>query len=357
MGQDKPPASRWSGVASYAHAPAPAPAPDPRVAHLQSLSQQALAHLARGRADLARPLVEELAAALPGHEGVMNFVRYVAVIGFDVPAVRAPHVPAPAPPPAPESVDLVAFHMDLPHVPSGIHGAIDYGAVLVQSFESARLRAPAARRILLTDEHTRVPEALGAHEVMRFPMDPARVMYERMRVQEAFLRERPAGRATVLMDSDVVVNAEPSVVFGEDFDIGFTWRSGFPDAPFNGGMIFVAPGGGGLAFFRKAFATYEAMASDPGLARLYPRDLRAWWGDQFAHAAVVGYRAFGERTTEAVTVDGIKVRFFPCETHNFTLEAQAYAPEELRRRFFIHFKGNRKALQAQYLQAMREGRI
>jgi glycosyltransferase involved in cell wall biosynthesis len=67
-------------------------------------------------------------------------------------------------------------------------------------------------------------------------------MFERMRLQELYLRDRAADRASVLMDSDVVVNSDPADIFSTDFDVGLTWRTEFPDAPFNGGMIFVAEG-------------------------------------------------------------------------------------------------------------------
>jgi hypothetical protein len=328
------------------------------VVNLQSLGQQAYAHLIQGRADLARPLVEQLQRMRPDDPQVRQLACFLMVIGFDCPARRQPYAPATRAAPATAQLDLVAFHVDLARAPSGIHGQIDYTTVLSQSFESAALRAPGARRILLTDEATRVPDTMPVDEVIRQPIDPDRLMFERMRVQVRYLESRAAGRSSVLMDSDVVVNADPAGVFGEDFDVGLTWRPGFADSPFNGGMIFVAASAGGLGFFRKAHACYAAIADEAAKARLFAKDLRAWWGDQFALAALVGYREFAGRSTEGLEVDGTKVRFFPCETHNFTLEpAQKYRTDELRRKFFIHFKGNRKALQDQYLAGMRAGRF
>jgi hypothetical protein len=331
---------------------------NPEVAQLQSMGQQAYAHLLQGRADLARPLVEQLQKLRPDDPQVRQLACFVMVIGFECSARRSPYTPAPRPAPATADLDLVAFQVDLPQAPSGIHGQIDYTTVLSRSFESAQLRAPGARRILLTDEATRVPDTMAVDEVIRQPIDRDRLMFERMRVQVRYLEARAAGRSSVLMDSDVVVNADPAAVFGEEFDVGLTWRPGFPDSPFNGGMIFVAAGSGGLAFFRKAHACYVAIAEEAARLSLFARDLRAWWGDQFALAALVGYREFAGRTTEGLEVDGTKVRFFPCESHNFTLEpAQKYRTDELRRKFFIHFKGNRKALQDQYLAGMRAGKF
>ena len=96
------------------------------------------------------------------------------------------------------------------------------------------------------------------------------------------------------------------------------------------------------------------MAEAPSIAPLYPRSLKCWWGDQFALAALVGWRALAERGEDnAVSVDGLRVRIFPCETHNYTIEARAYAPGELDGKFLVHFKGPRKAMMAPYLEALR----
>ena len=328
--------------------------PDPR-----ALLQSAAASLALGRADLAQPSIEAYARANPGDRTTLDYLRRAAVVVAFAREARREPVTLPArDPPAPSSLDLVAFHVHLPRAPSGIHGQVDYMAVLALSFESARLRAPHARRILITDEATAVPADLGVHEVMRFALDSSRPMFERMRVQELYLARREAGRSSVLMDSDIVVNAEPAAIFTADFDVGLTWRSEFPDAPFNGGMIFIAEGGGGREFLRDALASYEALAADRGVASAFPGDIKSWWGDQFALATTVGYREFGERRGDALLVNGRRVKFFPCSDYNFTIEAgRNYTRDELRRKAFIHFKGNRKAMQAQYLERMRAGAL
>jgi hypothetical protein len=229
--------------------------------------------------------------------------------------------------------------------------------VLALSFESAAIRAPRARRVLLTDNATAVPAGMKVDEVMRFPMDSARLMYERMRVQASYLQSRPAGRHSVLIDSDVVVNRDPAPVFAEAFDVGLTWRTGLPNAPFNGGAIFVASGRAGCQFFGKALACYGTFSEKPDVAAAFPRDLRAWWGDQFALALMVGYRQFAERTTSGLRIDDIRVRFFPCDEYNFTIEARDYPPSFFDSKYLVHFKGNRKVAQAAYLGLMRAGKI
>jgi hypothetical protein len=177
-------------------------------------------------------------------------------------------------------------------------------------------------------------------------------MYERMRLQHEHLAARQPGIATVFLDSDVVVNAAPGPIFGEDFDVGLTQRA-VVEAPLNGGVIFVGAGSAGERFFARALACYDALATSPAIAALYPEGLAAWWGDQFALAALVGWRALAERDGDALSVDGVRVRIFPCETHNHVIEGRQYGPEELAAKYFIHFKGPRKALMDAYLAALR----
>jgi hypothetical protein len=314
--------------------------------------------LEAGRAELTVEPLRRLEAALPGHPGVNMLRQKAAVIGFNWPAQRGEYAPARKEPPSQADIDFVAFHANLAVAPSGIHQHFDYISVLALSFESAYLRAPKAKRILLTDENTPVPPEMKVDQVMRFPIDLTRLMYERMRIQTLYLQERPADRCSVMMDSDVIVNRDVAAIFAEDFDIGLTWRPEFPDAPFNGGVILVSRGSGGLQYLRSARSCYDALADSPSVAPLYPKDLRAWWGDQFALAVLVGFRHFADRSVAGSEIDGVRVRFFPCSDYNFTLEANVnYAPSFLTSKFFVHFKGNRKSMQSQYLAMMRANQI
>jgi hypothetical protein len=313
----------------------------------------------RGEVEAARAGMEALSRAFPSDAAIAHLRRAAALVNLEWPAQRSPLEIAAARPPDPAMIDVVLFHVDLPRPPSEIHRGIDYGPLLALSFEAARLRAPRARRILLTDEHTPVDASMDVDRVMRFPIDHGRLMYERMRVQLAYLEGREAGRASTLLDSDVIVNVEPSSIFAEGFDVGLTWRMGLPDAPFNGGVILVGPDEErGVAFLRKARECYDDIADNRAIASMFPTDLRNWWGDQVALAATVGYRSFRERTSEGLVVDGIRVRFHPCEDFNFTAEPGiGYERNALAAKRFLHFKGNRKALQHRYVAAMRAGSV
>jgi hypothetical protein len=320
---------------------------------LDEAARAAMQALEVGRADRASPYVDALMAAAPQHEVVRRLNLYRRVMAIEEPAERQLASLNPRIGVTQDKIDLVAFHVDLPAAPSGIHGQINYTDVLRLAFQSARLRAPRSRRIILTDEATAFPDDIGADEIRRFAIDSAAIMYERTRSQVAYLDDLEGDRSCVLMDSDIVVNRDPVEAFQLDFDVGLTWRTGFPDAPFNGGLILIADARKGRSFMARVLECYERLAVDPRLTGLFDRSLKGWWGDQYALAIMVGYRAFGERTCNAMTIDGIRTGFLPCADYNVTLEPnQNYGRDELRRKYFVHFKGNRKAMLGEYVKLM-----
>lgn len=325
---------------------------------LNQMAANAFRHLSRGQPEQARPLIDALLRAAPMDRTVRSLAAQLAVISFPVAAQRVPTMIEQTATIAQENIDLVVFHVDLPVAPSGIHEAIDYQAVLRLAFTAAALKAPKAQRIILTDETTQFAADIGAHQIIRRPMDLNRIMYERLRLQIAYLQERPAGRASVLMDTDVVTNRDPCDVFRRHFDIGLTWRQGFPDAPFNGGMIFVGPGTRGTDFLIEARGCYDRLAATAAVTAHFSRDIKAWWGDQFALAAVTGYREFGQRKTDGLIVNDTTVAFLPCDDFNVTLEPNVnYSPDVLRQKYFVHFKGNRKGMLAKYVALLQSGQI
>lgn len=325
---------------------------------LNQMAANAIRHLSTGQPELARPLIDALLRAAPMDRTVRSLAAQLAVISFPVTARRVPTMIEQTATIAQENIDLVVFHVDLPVAPSGIHEVIDYQAVLRLAFTAAALKAPTAQRIILTDETTRFAADIGAHQIVRRPMDLNRIMYERLRLQISYLQERPAGRASVLMDTDVVTNRDPCDVFRRRFDIGLTWRQGFPDAPFNGGMILVGPGPQGVNFLIEARDCYDRLAATAAVTAHFSRDLKAWWGDQFALAAVTGYREFGQRKTDGLIVNNTTVAFLPCDDFNVTLEPNVnYSPDVLRQKYFVHFKGNRKGMLAKYVALLQSGQI
>ena len=159
-------------------------------------------------------------------------------------------------------------------------------AVLALSLESARLRAPLARRILITDEATRVPPEVGVDEVKRYALDRTRHRHSStMRVQELYLRGREAGRASVLADFRRAWSSRTPTPGDLLHPISTTRprpaRSKFPDAPFgNAGMIFVARATQGDEFLVDALpAPAEALRRSRHLGGIPRRRSKPWWGD------------------------------------------------------------------------------
>jgi hypothetical protein len=316
-------------------------------------ARAAMRALEAGRADLANPYIDALMAAAPQHEVVRRLNIYRRVMAVEEPAERQPASLGQRAGITQDKIDLVAFHVDLPAPPSGIHGQINYKDVLRLAFQSAQLRAPKSKRVILTDEATVFPDDIGADEIRRVPIDPAAIMYERTRSQVAYLANLAADRSCVLMDSDIVVNRDPAEAFQQDFDVGLTWRTGFPDAPFNGGLILIADARKGRSFMAHVLDCYDRLVVNPRLTGLFDRSLKSWWGDQYALAILVGYRAFGERAGNAMTIGGIRTGFLPCADYNVTLEPNRnYGRDELRQKYFVHFKGNRKAMLGEYVKMM-----
>jgi hypothetical protein len=329
----------------------------PNLAQMKIWEQEAFSALSQNRRDQARAPIEQLTKFFPQQPSVQFLKRWAALTEFDWPAERDTVSLARRSAP-PDAVDLVSFHIDLPSAPSGVHEKTDYLAVAALSFEAAERKAPNARRILLTDEDTLVPEGIHAHEIIRYPLNREWPMYERMRMQERYLSTRPMGRATVFMDVDIVTGRDPMEIFAEDFDIGLTWRPEFPDAPINGGLILAGPGDAARLFFQETLRCYDALAADSRLTPLWERDLRAWWGDQFALIHMIGYHDFMKRSANGIAIDGLRIRLFPCAEYNFTPEPGVnYTAAFLASRHFLHFKGNRKPMQNWYLDLMRQGKI
>ena len=89
-------------------------AADAAPSRLDTITREAIAHLRRGRADRAAPLVAEMETLLADRPEVARQMRrIVAVVAFDWPAQRCEVRLGSVAPPRPRDVELVAFHVDL----------------------------------------------------------------------------------------------------------------------------------------------------------------------------------------------------------------------------------------------------
>ena len=92
-----------------------------------------------------------------------------------------------------------------------------------------------------------------------------------------------------------------------------------------------------------------------GVASRFPRDLRGWWGDQYALAVTAGYREITAYHATGVCVEDIAVRFLPCSEYNYTpTSGPSREAGGLQSKYFVHFKGNRKDSQERYVKQMRK---
>jgi hypothetical protein len=244
-------------------------------------------------------------------------------------------------------INLVFFFVEIERMPPN---AIDMRACMPRLFDIARARCPECQIVLLTDEHTRFAEQSRADRVIRFPLARDHGMFERMRLQLAYLRSPAADRDTVFLDPDIVVNDDLGRVFDSGFDIALTRRRWpYPQHPFNGGVIFARRGRAAADFFAAALECYEHQTETvPGLPGTH--DPRMWWGDQLALAGLVEWSFHGIAGNAPVMIEGARVAFLACWTHNFTpLSRASLSRAALEGICIVHFKGAAKPLMDELL--------
>jgi tetratricopeptide (TPR) repeat protein len=251
----------------------------------------------------------------------------------------------------PDRLAIAFFHVDLPGTASPFEKP-DYRAMLVQAVAIARRRAPDAHIVLLTDERTEPPSGLQVDRVIRGPVDGSRLMFDRMRMERNFLASGEATGGVVFLDSDVAINRSPAEIFDGSFDVALTWRTNPSDAPFNGGVALYRAGPAALRFYDHLIATHGALENYPAVKARFPEGMARWWGHQLAMAATVGWTEFGRRTSDRIAVDGTAVRFLSSEDYNFAMDPALPPPQGLDKRYFIHFKGSRKAGLGAYAEAV-----
>jgi len=204
---------------------------------------------------------------------------------------------------------------------------------------SARERLGNATLVQLSD--TKTPALAGVDTVLRderfalaeFPLSVNRL--RRLYIESAQFNED-----TVFADTDVLFNGPLDEVFDQDFDVGLTWREGYPKMPFNLGVIFVRPGCAALAFWR----TLEHRITQRDRAE------RAWFGAQLALPEMLGNPHLDgtfARTRNLCWAD-TKVRLFPCTRYNYTPLSW---PEPVDERLVLHFLGEFKKHMRKYHDA------
>lgn len=324
----------------------------PHVAHI--LVGWAVVTAAMGDGDAARIACTAALGLARERSIVEDWLRRIETMEIDLPLERRHLTAADA---APRTADAAPLNLAFFHADTGATSAPfakpDYRAMLESAVTAARRTAPLARLVLLTDSGTAFPERIGFDCIVRRKLDPAQLMYERMRSQREFLASLDDGSNTIFLDSDVVASRDPSGIFDGSFDIGLTWRASQPDAPFNGGVILARAASPALTFFDNMLTAYRALERKAVIRARFPDGIRAWWGDQLAMAATVGWKAFARRSSDRMSVEGAVVRFLPERPYNFVAEGTTplSAPQRINA-YFVHFKGLRKARLRSYVDRL-----
>jgi hypothetical protein len=240
---------------------------------------------------------------------------------------------------------FVVFHMDLPGaqidvVPFAKGTRPDYVDMAALAFQSAALFHPECRRVILTDDTTAFPGLPSDIDIVRRPIDPTKVMYERMVSELEFIREHGRDSDLLFIDADMLINGPLDSLFARNLDLGLTYREK-PDMPINGGLIAVARHGRAAAeaFFGRVVDVMQTKYSDT----------LGWFCDQYAIIETIGHERFERRPSDMIDVDGIRIALWPCDTHNYS-PRNRWRKILFRqsRRKIIHFKGPRKRLMRPY---------
>lgn len=255
-------------------------------------------------------------------------------------------------------LNVVVFHLTLPDEHRHIdyvdiksdQGATDYRPVLQHSFAMARGYNPACRIVYITGERDETDFVPGDVTVVRLPLDPGRLMYERVVAINAFMQSKAFAAHTVFLDSDAFINCPMDRVFRLSFDVAVTFREDTGMMPLNEGVIFAGcnPGLAARGFFRRYLATYEALCGDPLVLDIY-KEIRRWRGGQLSlNAASAATGLISEIDQRMVA--GALVRYLHCNDYNFFVRDKTYAFDLLRRKYILHLKGPMKVFLAQISQ-------
>ena len=180
--------------------------------------------------------------------------------------------------------------------------------------------------------------------VVRLPLFPGWLMYERVVAVNGYLASAAFTGHTAFLDSDAFANAPLDKVFDLAFDVAVTYRTSPGLMPLNEGVIFAAKrqGGGAQTFFRRYLGTYEALCDDARVKAVYG-DIRRWRGGQLSlNGAAVATGALSD--LDRRVIDGALVRYLNCDDFNFFIrDSEQYSKFQLKRKYVLHLKGPSKA--------------
>lgn len=180
---------------------------------------------------------------------------------------------------------------------------------------SVRSAMPGAEIVQMTDRVT--PQVPGVDTAIRHDWDGGKLMIFRLAHLAAL--DRPA---SIILDTDVIVQRALDPVFERPFDVALTIRHEAvtdldgvnitPQMPYNTGVMFS----------RQARFWAEALE----YCRRLPGNRHDWYGDQLSVKHVVDTGAFD-------------VLELPCDDYNYSPRTEE---ENIEARYAVHYKGARK---------------
>ncbi|WP_341702348.1 TylF/MycF/NovP-related O-methyltransferase [Ferrovibrio sp.] len=253
---------------------------------------------------------------------------------------------------------LVIFHLALTDQTREINyvdikvdqGKINYTPVLRHAFRVGRGFNPGCRIIYITGEADDTSFVPPDVMVVRLPLDPARLMYERVVAITAYMQSAAFSGNTAFLDSDAFANMPLAPLFRLPFDVAVTYHNHPALMTINEGVMLAAyrPGQKARAFFNRYLATYEALCRDPEIIDYY-KDIRRWRGGQLSLSATAFLPGVIAETDQR-DIAGALVRYLPCNLCNFFVRAgEQYAKAVLRRKYVLHLKGPDKTSLAQMM--------
>ncbi|MHA1539826.1 MAG: tetratricopeptide repeat protein [Alphaproteobacteria bacterium] len=310
--------------------------------------------LKRFNAKEARVAYRKVLELDPEDENANLVQSRLNIMCFDFPAKRE------VLPPAKEKknsrrkiIDFVIFYADIEDEVTPFKKR-RYHEMLAHAVRNAKEIMPEIKVNILTDQKTELPDDLPIDKIFRYDIDTKQLMFERMRCQYKYLEETK--NPIIFADCDMIFNKDIRFIFGEDFDLAFTWRDSHTFMPLNGGLIFVHNKRKTKAkkFYEACFDCLDQLEAYGTEIGEFSRGVRHWWGDQLAIAAYVGYKESLGRPSNLFKIDGIKVRLYPGDDYNYAMTAkESYTPEDLADKYVLHFKGDSKDL-LEYYFAMRQ---
>ena len=225
----------------------------------------------------------------------------------------------------------------------------DYNYILLINllFRSVSIFHPNCRKVVLTDMNTRLAGLDDDIEVYRTSLDPESIMFSRLVAQFNYVNTQQIDSDIILIDSDMLVNANLEHLFEEDFSVALTYRylEAVKDMPINGGIIFLSRDRKqeAIKFLEKVYQIYQEK---------YLKDYQSWWGDQYALIDAIGFDNFHSRQSDVMLVDEQKIKLLDCEIYNFSPGRNPNSiVREHKDKVILHFKGSRKKIMPLYWQA------